>query len=216
MKILDKLKLRAARQLLDWSQSDLTRESGVALSTIAQFESKPDRSLTDKNLNAILAAFYRCGVEITADGVRYINRDIVRYEGQEGFNSFRRDLYQTMRNGGEILVSNVDERDFEKWDGGSKAAEMHFKKMRAIQNLSMKILVKEGDTNFAASSYAQYRWVSQSLYSKGVPLYIYGDKTAVMLFSPDHVKIFVITEPQVTESFKKQFMNIWDEARVAG
>jgi transcriptional regulator with XRE-family HTH domain len=60
---------RAARGLLDWTQSDLVNHSGVAQKTVADFE----RGLTKlhrRTLTAIIKAFEAAGIEFINRGVR--------------------------------------------------------------------------------------------------------------------------------------------------
>jgi transcriptional regulator with XRE-family HTH domain len=57
---------RAARALLDWSQSTLARVAGVARATIAEFEAEK-RQPIGNNLAAIREAFEAFGVEFIAE-----------------------------------------------------------------------------------------------------------------------------------------------------
>lgn len=60
---------RAARGLLDWTQSDLAKQSGVAQKTVVDFE----RGLTKlhrRTLDAMVTAFEAAGIEFINRGVR--------------------------------------------------------------------------------------------------------------------------------------------------
>ena len=60
---------RAARALLDWTQSDLVEHSGVTQKTITDFE----RGLTrpyQRTLTALIATFEAAGIEFINRGVR--------------------------------------------------------------------------------------------------------------------------------------------------
>jgi transcriptional regulator with XRE-family HTH domain len=61
---------RAARALLKWSQTELADASGVALSTVADFEIDKREPRTD-NLTAIQGALEKAGVVFEIDG-KYI------------------------------------------------------------------------------------------------------------------------------------------------
>ena len=66
---VDVAQCRAARALLNWSQSDLAERSGAAQRTIADFE----RGLTRpyrRTLDAMIAAFEAAGIEFIRGGVR--------------------------------------------------------------------------------------------------------------------------------------------------
>src|ERR1017187_8057416 len=58
---------RAARAWLDWSQEELARRSGVALSTVRDFE-KGLRTPIKNNLAAIQTALEASGIKLTSDG----------------------------------------------------------------------------------------------------------------------------------------------------
>lgn len=60
---------RAARALLDWTQSDLVEHSGVTQKTITDFE----RGLTrpyQRTLTSLIATFEAAGIEFINRGVR--------------------------------------------------------------------------------------------------------------------------------------------------
>jgi transcriptional regulator with XRE-family HTH domain len=66
---MDPAQCRAARALLDWSQSDLMERCGASQKTITDFE----RGLTKpygRTLSAIAAAFEAAGIEFIDRGVR--------------------------------------------------------------------------------------------------------------------------------------------------
>ena len=58
---------RAARGLIDWSQSDLAAASGVSLSTVRDFETGK-RTPIANNLAALQRALEAAGVEFTNGG----------------------------------------------------------------------------------------------------------------------------------------------------
>jgi transcriptional regulator with XRE-family HTH domain len=70
---------RAARGLIDWSQSDLAAASGVSLSTVRDFETGK-RTPIANNLAALQRALEATGVEFTnggEPGVKLRRRDPV-------------------------------------------------------------------------------------------------------------------------------------------
>ena len=66
---MDPAQSRAARGLLNWSQSDLVEHSGVSKKTIADFERGTTRPY-GRTLAAIIAAFEVAGIEFINRGVR--------------------------------------------------------------------------------------------------------------------------------------------------
>ena len=161
-------------------------------------------------LKDIQRFYEREGIAFTEDeGVRWKAGSVNTYQGRSGFLDFIMDVYQTMKSGGDVCVSSVNEDDFLKWEGDE--AEAHMARMASIENLTFKILIKEGDDN-TISKYAQYRTVP-SEYFGDVPLYIYGDKTALIVFAKDDVEIFVIEHSAITQYFRDRFSAMWSSAK---
>ena len=59
---------KAARALLDWTQSDLSEKSGVGLGTIKDFESERSGSINSRALTAIIRTFQKAGLVLYFDG----------------------------------------------------------------------------------------------------------------------------------------------------
>jgi len=66
---VDPAQSRAARGLLNWTQTDLMEHSGVSKKTIVDFERGMTRPYS-RTLTAIVAAFEAAGVEFINRGVR--------------------------------------------------------------------------------------------------------------------------------------------------
>ena len=67
--MVDARQLRAARALLEWSQSELAERTGLSLTTIKRMESSavgPDRS-SFVNLRAVLTVFDAAGVQFIGE-----------------------------------------------------------------------------------------------------------------------------------------------------
>jgi transcriptional regulator with XRE-family HTH domain len=200
--------IRAARALLNWSQTDLADRAGLSQTGIARIESgvnMPNSSTLDK----IAAAFDDAGIEFIADrGVEKRRSDIHIFKGRQGFIDFSWDVYNTVRvQGGEIVVNNVDERKFAQWKGEEN--KKYHEAMRSLGNIHFKILIQEGDDFFLASGYAAYRWTPKEKFGS-IPFYVYGDKVAIIIFEPDDVVIFVIDSEQLSNYFRLQFKEFWE------
>lgn len=77
---------RAARALIDWSQDDLARASGIARKTIANFEGEK-RAAHDETLAALQEVLDKAGVELISEngggpGVR-LHKRVVRLHKQK-------------------------------------------------------------------------------------------------------------------------------------
>jgi transcriptional regulator with XRE-family HTH domain len=215
MRFLSPAQCRAARGLLDWSQPDLAKKCGLHVQTICAFEHETGTP-TKTTLDKITKAFEMNGVEFTAnEGVRHKTTNIVTLEGESGFWEFYNDIYKTTSNDcNEILVSNVDEKDFDKWFGSLEKGMQHKKRMselRKNKNFLIKILIQDGDYHFTVPEYAEYRWTSKKQFSS-VPTYIYGTKKAEILFEKNNVFIFIIDHPKIAQTHKAIFDSMWDQA----
>ncbi len=205
--------LRMARAMVSLSQAKVAEQLGVVVSVLSKIE----KEQTDPPISRLkqLQSFYEgLGIAFTEnDGVKRKSSAIRTLEGQEGFWQFYDDVYATIKeHGGEILVSNVDERDFKKWMG--ERTNAHITKMTKLlkeRNFFSKILIKEGDYDLTASDMAEYRWTPKERFSE-IPFYIYGEKLAIIDFEQNNVSIFIIDNKKITEAYKKQFEIIWDQA----
>ena len=211
--------IKAARVLLDWTQKDLADQSGVNRDTVANIESGrnvPQQDTYQKVVGAIEAA----GIEfLPGDGVRRKEAGVTTYEGRDGFALFRKDVLAEAKKGNpDICVSNVDERLFDKWGEGEVNDNYRTAMSELVKSngdIKARFLVKKGDRNLAAKGHALYRWIADSEFGD-FPFYIYGNKTAMILFEEEKLHIFIIAHPIITGYFRKQFNDKWDTAQTSG
>jgi transcriptional regulator with XRE-family HTH domain len=203
--------IRAARALLNWSQQDLAKTSGIAISSIKNIENDLTVARRD-TLSAIQEAFEKAGVEfLPSAGVRLQMESINVLKGTEALQSFFDDIYQTLRqsDGGEVLVSGVEEKTYDESD--KKLVDMHLARMKALGNVSQKILSRAGDRHFTVP-YGEYRWVD-AMHFAGTPFYVYGDKLAMLIWQPS-LHIIVLHYPQLVDAYRKQFFFQWERAEI--
>ncbi len=200
--------IRGARGILNWSQQDLAQRTGISATSIGSIENG-QTTPRESTLAPIRKTLDSAGIDfIGLDGVRQRTGDVKIYQGKSGFWDFFEDIYATLRdNPGEVFVSNVDERLFEKWLE-LENLQKHVVRMRSIKGLSYKILIKEGDMHFLATpDYAEYRWIPKDQFST-VPFYVYGDKLGIVIFGTEP-KVISINFPAVSEAYRTQFEAIW-------
>lgn len=200
--------VKAARGLLGWTQDELANHAALEVSQVRRFER--DESKTIEILEAIERAFTLQGIEFITEGVRKRRSQIQTLRGQQGFWDFYDDVYETVRvQGGNILISNVDEKVFWKWLGDRR--QMHKERMAKLDNFVQKIIVKEGTSELLTTyTTTSYRELPENQFS-GIPFYLYGSKLAIINFQPDDVQIFVIDEPQIAAAYEKMFFGLWDD-----
>ncbi|MDR3448819.1 MAG: helix-turn-helix transcriptional regulator [Alphaproteobacteria bacterium] len=203
--------IRAARGLLDLSQDELAKAANLTKQGISKIE---DGSVQprESTLADIVRVFSERGIEFTENqGVRLKPHSIETLEGRTGFTKF----YGLMRehvatHGGDICVSGVDEKLFAKYRDDP---EQHRTKMAELlkrqPTLKMRILVAEGDYNFTASSYADYRWQPRDSFSP-TAFYVFGDCLALISFTHDPAPLVVLIKSAAfAESYRHAFNLAW-------
>lgn len=171
--------------------------------------------LSSQNIQKMALAFDIEGIEFTTDdGVKRKSLNTRTFRGQGGFLEFMNMVYETARDvGGEFCVSNVDEALFTKFMG-QEADDAYSEKMRGISgNYSFKILIQEGDKNFIASDYAEYRWVPKENFHS-VPFYVFGNNLAFLIFGDD-VIVHMIQNAEIADAQRTQFKLVWETAKHA-
>lgn len=205
--------IRAARGLLRWSQGDLGEKAGISVPAIANIEMEKQQP-TIATLEKIERAFTLAGIEILANGgVAPKQADITTFKGKIGFEQFMDDVYETARDvGGDICLHNAKPSHWDKWLGDDWF-EMHKKRMHELKGkYTLKITCVEGDQlETTSSSYAEYRWISRSLFSDRA-FYCYGNKLAFLNISDADIQIIVLDQPEFAEGFKGIFEIIWENA----
>lgn len=202
---------RMARASLYMKQAETAAAANILQSKLSNFENPhSDYLLSYKPLQRLEEFYISKGLEFYAtDGVRSKAAGILEFKGYDGFKAFIDDVYDTVKNGGDICVSNVDERQFEYWQGAH--ATDYLTKMEQVQGLHFRVLIQEGDDYFTAK-YADYRFLPSD-YFTGVPTYVYGSKKAEILFDEDTVTVFVIDNARMADAQRATFNLVWEQAR---
>jgi DNA-binding XRE family transcriptional regulator len=215
--------LRAARGLLDWSRSDLSKASGISPETIKNIEHgtfRPQETTAD----AIVRAFASHGVEFTDNnGIRQVADAVIRLEGAEGFKRFLDSVYDVARSPETsateekpICISNVNEELFAQYLGDYLAK--HIARMNEIKNMKIKVLVRNdtGSDNASDSRGSLYRECRQVCgeQSGNVPFYVYGDNLAILIFDDKKaLQIVIISSSLVAKAYREQFEIMWSSAK---
>lgn len=203
----------AARALLGWTLADLAKESSLATATLTDFENAKRPSSSD-TIQKIMDAFDRAGIMFTdGEGVRKRTYEVRVLRGQKGFWEFYDDVYETIKEkGGEMLIHNVDEKLFTKWL--DTKIPSHRKRMHELGNFTQKVIICEGDMNFAVDyKTTEYRWASKENFA-AMPFYLYGQKLAMILFEDEDVSVFIIDQPLIALSYRSLFIAAWDRAKI--
>lgn len=206
---------RAARAYLKLEGTFVAEQTGISVSPLYRFEAE-GRGISKEKL-ALLQKFYEGkGIEfLEYGGIRPRPKStILQLEGEEGFRIFMGDVLDVAETqGGDITVSGVNEREFEKWMGDFLPT--YLKKMAEVRKempFHSRILVSEEDDYYIATEYAEYRKVKKE-YFAAAPFYVYGDRLALIAFEPDDVSVFIIQNRKLAEAQIKQFNLVWDSVK---
>ena len=202
--------IRAARALLDWSQSDLADHAGLSQTGIARIENGTNQPNTT-TLNKIRNAFENAEIEfLGSSGVRRNTGEIKIYRGADGFKRFMDDLYEVAKTeGGQICLHNARPANWIKWLGEDWFS-MHSKRMAAISDkIDFRITAEEGTKDFISNSFAEYRLFPAELFNDQ-SFYTYGKKLAFVSFSKDDVTVSVLNNKSFSDGFRILFNIAWD------
>lgn len=202
--------IRAARALKNWSQTDLAERTGLAVPTIANIElgkQAPGKNTIEK----IIDAFAIGGIEFIGEtGVQKRQQTSIVFRGTAELHKFYELIYENVRgDDSEILVGNVDERDFVK-HMDEHTLQLHLDRMKEL-GAHYKILVCEGDYFFPVSVYAEYRWISKEEFSS-IPFYVFADKLAIILWLDEPV-VFLLNDPAAANLYREKFMDQWKKSK---
>ncbi|MEM1282270.1 MAG: helix-turn-helix transcriptional regulator [Chlamydiota bacterium] len=209
--------LRAARAMLGLSQVEFANRSGTAKQTIVKVESDTE-TVKQGTLDKIISTYELEGIEFTAHGVEEKNNITILHD-HEGFSMFLDDVYETSLRFGTsesptpVYLCNVVHANWIKWMGPEKW-EAHTKRMIQDQDvMDVRIIVREGDYDFPAQAYSQYKWVKEEQFNER-SFYSYHDKLAFLSFREDSAKITVMRQADFAESFQTLFLNTWNHVAV--
>ena len=209
--------MRASRGLVKMTVEQLAAHIGVNRDTIDDFEAgitRPQR----KTMQKIQDAMETLGVEfLDFDGVRRKPHGVDILVGTGGLQRFFDGVYEYSRqHGGTIVQFGVDEKLFLDHLGVEFSAD-YVRRMQELsdqrRDLSVLAIIKEGETDYLAPDYNEYRWISKDVF-EAVPFYIYGDTLAIMDFYTDPAPTIVLLRfTPITNAYRKQFNAFWSMAK---
>jgi len=193
----------------DWAK--LSAETGISTNNLSRFRTGKS-SLAAASMAKIESFFENNHICPTPNGGMDIvpKNEIEKYKGTHGFRAFMNDVYKTIKEtGGEICVSNVDERNWIKWMGEEEYAD-HSVRMKSLENYKFKIFIEEGDDFFIASKIAEYRYMPSEFFTEQ-SFYAYGGKLALLKFTDETAEIVIHDNTEFAQSFRVLFNYAWSK-----
>ena len=200
--------MRGARGLVNWSQSELSKRTGISTTSIGNIEAGNTQA-RESTLKIIRQAFENAGIEfIGTEGMRKKNDNIYSIEGSDALDRLLDDMYGTLaKTGGEVLGFGVEEKT-DVTAEESRKIQNYLDKLKAA-NITERLIIREGDMNLMAPV-EFYKSIPKEYFSPH-PFYIYGDKIALINWGTPN-KIFIINSPLFSETFTRAFNCLWDNA----
>ena len=200
--------IKAARLLLNWTQRDLARLSGLALATIANIEQGKGqcRPLTKQTLTD---TFEKFGIDFLDDhgvDLRPEKFHVSIMHGEQGLFAVWEDYEKTLAadGGGEVLLCNLDHQFmYKKFKNKLKEVILR----RPEINIRLRGLVKEGDTVRIWPN-ETFRAIPRKIFSGFTPVYVYKNKTAIVNYK-ESLRVVLIENDSITQSFRQQFEHLW-------
>lgn len=209
--------IRAARGLLDWSTANLAEKSGLTVNGINKIE-RGHVSAHRDTLEVLQKTLEDNGIDFTDNsGVRLKAQGVDMLIGSEGLKKFFDGVYDHARqHGGTIVQFGVDEKQFLTCLGAEFSAD-YVKRMMSVsqkrKDLKVKAIICEGETDYLAPDYNEYRWISKDVF-QAVPFYICGETLAIMDFQTEPAPTIVLLKFRaITNAYRKQFDAFWEIAQ---
>lgn len=209
--MLECSQIRAARALLNWSQSDLAKAAQMANSSIKNIENE-NTTARRETLVQIRDAFESNGVEfLPGSGVKLKSDVVTIVNGKAATAALFDSIYTTAHASPdrEVLVLGLDEAQAAQYDGLARITEHNARLQRA--DIRQRILVGEGTTEFLCDA-ACYRLLPRERFGRTVPLYIYGDKVASYTGTLRR-RTIIIEDKALAQLQRSIFQSLWNDAR---
>ncbi len=202
--------IKAARALLDWTQEQLAKESGLSKPSINTLERRLANPKVE-TIDSIQRALEKAGVAFTdGPGVK-LKSSVLKTQILEGEDSLIRlnyDIAETLKGTKEnLMIAGVSEEKYRNLGGGRV---LDIIKKRLKMGIKTQILSCEGDQDFI-EPIEHYRWIPKAFFSR-TPYYIYGNKYAIFLWGPPK-KVVIIENAEIADSYRQQFLAHWNAAK---
>ena len=205
--MITKEQCRAARGLLGWTQQGLADAAGLSKTAINNFE-RGTHDMRLESLQSITRAFENAEIELVGDyGVHKRRDSVVMLKGDSALADLWDDIIATLKDGGEVTVTNVDER--RSYDMAPRKLMEHLSRLEA-HGISERLLSCEGD-DFFLQPLKCYRWLPKEIFRASMSSFVYGDKVALQLW--DDAMIIVIHSQAAAQAEQARFEYLWALAK---
>ncbi|MDX2027203.1 MAG: helix-turn-helix transcriptional regulator [Alphaproteobacteria bacterium] len=198
--------IKAARALLDWSQGDLAKATGLSITTIRNIESG-DMSPRSATAQVIFQIIESVGIEFTeGEGVRKRNDEIRVLQGPNSCEAFYDDLFQTVRKNSGDIAMMIKSQDM-------LAEFLGFTQMQELADMAhIKCLLSQMPPAAFTIPSIPFRITAKHNISP-TPCVIYGDKYALVILDGITAPRFVVFKSTTAaQSYRDHFLALWEGA----
>jgi DNA-binding XRE family transcriptional regulator len=209
-KMISMSQIKAARGLLDWSQSVLAQKANLTQRTLTNIETGRTRPNTD-TLIIIKKTLEEHGVDFIEDGVRHKKRHMDIIKGNNFQTEFLDFIYDVLCSTGtkEVLLNGINQ---DLLTGLARAHVVDYTQKIKSLNVKERFIVPENmDRTFMTVDLEHYRGLPPEYFSDSTPIVIFDSYYAMMLF--DIQEIWVIKNKGLAEFQRKQFAFLWDNGK---
>jgi transcriptional regulator with XRE-family HTH domain len=203
--------IKAARGLLDWTQRDLAKISGISPASIAQIERGAGNPRAE-TMKTLQQAFEKYDVEFSDDPGLRIRQEpfaVNVWRGRDGILNVWKDIENVFADGtgGEVLLSSLDDSLWKKF--WRKELPEAIAKRKVLKVKTRALIKKREDNRGLPNDWC--RIVPKAMPAEA-PFYVYKDKVAIIKLI-DPIRVILITNPTLADSFRAQFEYHWDNGR---
>jgi transcriptional regulator with XRE-family HTH domain len=210
MSLVSHKQIKAARSMLEWTQDDLAKESGVSEGTVIKLER--GEKISDEGLEKILQKFEHERIEfVGTKGVIHHTQNSPRtFDGVNAPNEFYDCILASAEEkGGEILAIYPTTEMMARSLG-----IVNFKNLERLDRLrryaSIKCLLTDVKDSSLAMPSVQFRAIPQALFGFW-PTFVCGDKSAIILTRDgEHFAYMVVDSLDTALLEAKKFSLCWD------
>lgn len=196
--------IKAARALLDWTQSRLAQEAGLHLNVVNNIEratANPRHGTLEKIQTALesngITLIGNRGVELRRDSVT-----MLKYEGEDFIKALTRDIVAQTPSSGEVLSILPDIRNF---SGSDPEANKTYAVQKAEKGFGERLITRDMPGFYPRNTGAYRVVASESL--GPVDTIIYGDRVAHIFWIAREVVILKNADLAATQ--RRVFEQFW-------
>lgn len=191
--------LKAARSILNWTQSDLAERAGLSLSAVADIEADRGKPLA-RTLKKLAETFEQEGIKFTDTGVDWIRTSTYTITGKDWWLRVVDDVYYTLidQPNAECIFVGSDDRV------SPPEVNNRYRKLRNA-GIRFRQFVEQGNT-YLLGPVSEYRYLPKERFYNNVTL-IYGDKVAAC--ADDNTKAVIFKDKALSKSWRNIVETLW-------